>query len=1062
MTQRKLFVLIIVLFAFSGIAGLIYQVSWFKSLSYFIGNTSYAQSILLATYMLGLAIGAKYWGKKSDETKQSIRLFAILEIIIGVYCLFYNTLFDIASEGLSVIAISLDIQSDSSIAFLLKTAITVLLILPPTILMGGTLPILVKFLSKTIKDVGKNIATLYFINSLGAFLGSLLAGFFLLESLGIANTLYLAAALDIIIGIIAYWIYRQQLTVNNDVGNSSENLELDKRFSINKKQYKVVLFVAGISGLIAMAYEIIWLRLLIPILSSSTYSFTIILTTFILGITLGSLIVSRIIHRIKHPYILLGWCQFFIFASLALTLPFYERLPYYIWNAVGDPELSNYSYDSYLWTQFYYVFLLLIIPTIFMGMSLPLATRLNVKDFNHTGDSVGRVFSINTIGTVAGSLLIGLIIIPIIGMYSTIVALLILTLILASTVFYTAKFSSKKTSIVVGVGAILSLVIFFGAVDRNDWVYTIMLSETPRKVNRIAPPEDFSEFLERSKNHDEIHFIKEGANGTFVVAQHGKERYLFTNGKGDANSVGDLRTQVSLGLTPVILHDSPQDVFVIGFGAGTTIGHVLTHSRVKNGVVAEISQEVIEAGKYFNEINEQPLNQDNLKIIEDDGISALRMSGDYYDVIISQPSNPWAAGVGNLFTQEFFATCKQHLKKGGVVAQWFNLYEMDDRCLSLILRTARSQFEHITLWQIGKSDIMLMCSEDKQEFDLSKIKKQYELSAEQLKKIGIHDFAAFLSQEVNSDYKTLDAYIGDGPLNTEDLPLLEHWAPRAYYNNSRPTDFYPLDERKELSKYSTHVLNKYKELNNGLTNDEKLQIALFQSTGGSKELAFELANEHPYIYTVWAEKARRLGNEEKAKEYEVLATQGILTKDTIKSTYEKEAYKLATSGDLAGAVEAINKAIDEDEANAKLHYQKGTFHLNLNQLENAKKAFERSLQLNPNFLDSYINLSITYGQLGEYKKVITLLNQADKLSPNNPQILYNRGNAKGLLGDFNGAISDFDTTIKIAPNHGQAFLNRANAYLAIRNAEKACSDLNKAYSLGVQQAAKFIQQYCNN
>lgn len=1058
--SRILYIFICSLFVLSGIAALIYQVVWFKQLSYFIGNTTYSQSVVLATYMGGLAVGAWFWGKKADTIKNSLYLFAILEITLALYCFFYSPIFSFVEEQFSATVISNKWESDGSSVLFLKFLVSGATIFFPTFLMGGTLPVLVKFLSLKVDQVGKNVSILYFINSFGAVIGTVLAGFYLIQAFGLTKTTYFAAMVELLVGLASLFLAKYSYAQLNkeNIPENTDKLEKTKIITITKKQFTLVLSIAAFSGFCAMVYEVVWLRLLIPVLSSSTYSFTIILAAFITGITIGSYLTFKFNDKIKSPLLFVGYCQLFIVISIFITLPFYEYLPFQIWKAVNSSINEGSSYTYYLFIQFTYVFIVLVLPTIFMGMSLPVLSRFAVSDVKKSGKVIGNIFAVNTLGTVLGSLITGLVLIPFIGIYKTIVVAIIINLILAISVFKQRDLITSKLKIIIASVVIVTGFIFFKNVNSQSWAYPIMLSQVPRQINRANPPETYDEFIAGIKKDDKILYYNEGIGGTIIVGKNKDQIYLSTNGKGDANSVTDLRTQVSLGQTPIILHPKADTVFVIGYGAGTTIGNVMTHPNVKYAEVAEISGEVIEASSHFNKINEQPLKRKNLKVIKDDGVSALRLSTHKYDVIISQPSNPWSAGVGNLFTKEFFQDCKKKLRPGGYVAQWFSFYEMNDKSLRLILRTALDQFNYVSLWHIGTSDILLLCSETPFNFDLDKIEKNYNGVKDKLKKININTFSTFLSQQIISSTTELRKYVGPGEINTEDHPLLELWAPEAYYYNSEPTKFTKLDERKRFEKSNNLLLKKYMKKKGGLTPDEILQTGLFQSLGGCKELAFYMADLNPEIYMAWSKKAEIAGDNVKAMEYLELASKK--GKVTAIDLHKQRAQLYGKNGDFSQAIKEINAAINENPSNAEAHYQKGTFHLSLKEYEKATLALEQAIKLDPYLIDAYNNLAIIKGQKKDYQGVVDLLDKAVVISDKNPKVYFNRAYAKGFLNDFNGAIEDFSMTIKLEPNNGQALVLRGRAYNAIGKKEEACADFAKAKTMGTPGAAESITQLC--
>jgi spermidine synthase len=1024
--MNKKLLIIGILFILSGLASLIYQVVWFKQLSYFLGNSTYSQSIVLATFMGGLAIGAYYWGKKSDNSQNKLRTFAILEICIAIYCFLFPLIFSFAEILFIETVQSFGWSSDSIMVLVTKFILSSVILMPPTILMGGTLPVLVNFLNYIIPNIGKHISMLYFLNSIGAMIGTFLAGFYLLQSLGLKSSLVAGAGIELFVGIAALlfskiWTQKENFQHQDSLKHNA----VESTLNISK----IALWAAGLTGFAAMMLEVIWFRLLIPVLSSSTYSFTLIIGSFIGGISLGSLIVFFIEKKIKNYFILLGVCQLGVVVSIVLTLPFYGKIPFITWSSIVEES----SYFNYLFLQFRLVFFLLVIPTIFMGMSLPIAARLVANRKSAIGQSVGNVFAINTFGTVLGSLAAGLIFIPIFGILNSLFLTIGIYLAVAIWIFMNSNIN-KKSLITGAIGLIVFLFFIQKNANISSWKYTIMLSEVPRKINRTPPPKDYKSFLKLVKNHDKILFYKEGINGTFIVAQTEDRVYLFTNGKGDANSYNDLRTQVNLGQIPMVLHPNPESVLVIGLGAGTTVGNVLLHEVVKFAQVAEISNEVVSASKYFEHVNHKPLSDKRLQVIRDDGVSALKLSPLKYDVIISQPSNPWSAGVGNLFTKEFFKACKSKLKPNGYVAQWMNLYETDDQTLKMVLRTMLSEFDHVNLWHIGKSDILMICSENPITRNLDVIESRFNFIKDYLKPININSFASFLSQEMIFDRSGIEEYVGEGPINTQNLPLLEYWSPKAYFYNSTPDNFIDIDERKKIENSNLLLANFIRKKE--FTEDDILEAGLFQSTGGNKELAFYLANINPDVYDMWAKKVFDLGDFTNYELYTHLSQQ----RRKEQGNENKTSY--------------IQSELSE------AYYQQGSNLMSQNNFDAAINYLKAAIRIDSMNINAYINLATVYGKKQQFILSIETLNKAQKHDPKEPKIYFNRGYAKGFIADENGAIKDFSQCIEISPKNGMAYLMRGQVYLALKNKEAACSDFQQALSLGETRAAAAYQENC--
>ncbi len=328
MSKQTLHTLIAILFIISGATGLIYQILWFKYLSLFLGNTTYAQTVVLAAFMGGLAIGSALWGRRSDRVSRPLFLYGMLEVLIGVYCLLYPSIIHDVKNIFFQTVTSFALQSDGAAVLVLKLFASMITLLPPTILMGGTLPILVKTVAESVEDSGRSVAVLYFLNSFGAVIGSILCGFFFIRISGLSATMYAAAIVNLLIGVAAFVLSRKIVRVSETA--SGDGTPIRRIFT--KREIVIAVGVAGISGMAAMIYEVAWVRLLIPVFGSSTSSFSLVLVAFISGITLGSWIVSKEIHRIRNLFSFLSLCQCGVAFGLFASLPLYGRIPWILWH----------------------------------------------------------------------------------------------------------------------------------------------------------------------------------------------------------------------------------------------------------------------------------------------------------------------------------------------------------------------------------------------------------------------------------------------------------------------------------------------------------------------------------------------------------------------------------------------------------------------------------------------------------------------------------------------------------------------------------------------------------
>ncbi|HTY37123.1 MAG TPA: fused MFS/spermidine synthase [Bacteroidota bacterium] len=1006
MTRQSTYGTIALLFIISGATGLIYQVAWFKYLSLFLGNTTYAQTIVLATFMGGLAIGASLWGRRADRSASPIRLYAALEFFIGLYCLLYPWIMSVVKYIFVMIVLALDLPSDGVAVLLFKLIISVVTLLLPTILMGGTLPVLVRFLSSSVEESGRNVATLYFLNSFGAVVGSLLAGFFLVPMAGLRATVLSAGSVNILIAAIAFGLGRraQVLTASSETAPETEFP------SVPDRQVLLAIVVAGVSGLAAMIYEVAWVRLLIPVLGSSTYSYTLMLVAFIAGITIGSWFVSINIGKWKNLFAVLALCQLLIGASMALMLPLYGRVPYLFWQVGSMLARTDASYPVFLTLQFTIGLAIMIIPTIFLGMSLPLASRIATRSVKLLGKTIGTVFSVNTVGTVLGSLAAGLILIPLIGVRHAIEVGLLLNLACAVILAIADSRTSVVRRSVVSVVAVVVVVLTF--VLGSDWNQIVALSGVFRQfgTNR-QPPSSYDEFVHASLAN-KILYYKEGASATVGVVQNpspaGPQNVLIINGKADASSIGDLPTQVLLGQVPMMLNAHPDSVLVIGFGSGVTTGSVLTHP-VKRVDCVEISPEVIAGGKFFEHVNNRPLADPRTRLHIDDALAYLKLSKSNYDAIISEPSNPWIAGIGNLYTTDFFELCKERLREHGVMVQWFHLYEIDDQTFKLVVRTFRTIFPHVSVWQSLTPDLLLVGSKDSLALDEDRLAQKFAIPEvrRDLQRIKVQDVATFASLQMISEGPTRE-YASDGPFNTEDKPLLEYWAPKAFFVNKGANEIHKFDER--VAFHRTDLFLDELANTRGLTDEERLHVGLLHADAGRGNLSLGYSmlagylESHPKdvtALTALASLAERVGRKDEqlnllgravalSPEDPVLLEQyawGLFMRDRGVATQFAKFDVTSTEKMLNRCIELTGDTVDY------YRIRLADMYFDIQDFEPAFNNYRKALQLREKYaLDSRIRqdvlllqLAKCYRRLGDTGRAAGYALQAININPHNEE-----------------------------------------------------------------------------
>ncbi|MHB8929467.1 MAG: fused MFS/spermidine synthase [Melioribacteraceae bacterium] len=792
MSKQTIKVVVSLLFVISGIAGLIYQIVWFKYLSLSLGNTTYAQMTVLAAFLGGLAFGNYLFGKKSDAFINPVKIYSLLELFIGLYCLLYPTLSVLFGNFFFAAASNFNVSSQNFFFIGLKFLIAALLLFAPTVAMGGTLPVLSKFFVDKLQDTRREVAILYFLNSFGAVIGVVFAGFVLIKEFGLNITIYATACLNILAGFTGLMISRQSgKIVNVEVAKQEIVSPL---IEVGKYTAAAVVFVAGISGMAALIYEMVWVRLLINFFGSSTYAFSIMLMAFIGGITLGSLIVSQKFLK-KYNYVkLLAFSQTAIAVSTMIVLLFYERLPYFLWQVSAIFSKSPQSFEIFLVVEFIICFVMMVLPTLFMGMSLPIASEIISGSNKKIGFSVGRVFSVNTLGTVMGVILTGIVFIPYFGIKGSFEIGIALNLLAAIILLLSYKSFSQLEKIGATVFCVVSFLFYL--ILFPSWNEAVMIKGVFKSFDE-TPPASFKEFS-KTLNNENIVFYEEGTTATVAVVQsktNPNNKSLIINGKPDASTYVDMPTQILLGQIPMMLHSNPKNVFVVGFGSGTTIGSVLTHP-VKNVTCAEISKEVIHASSFFEKENLSCTKDPRLKLVNEDALTLLNLSSQKYDVIISEPSNPWIAGIGNLFSKEYFEKCSSSLDSKGIMVQWFHLYEANDEVVRLVLNTFSSVFPDAQLWNSVANDIILVGYKNKPVFNAALLQNKFIVPEirKDFERIGISNLFTFLSCQLSSP-RGFFAMSAESPVNSEIHPLLEFIAPKSFYVGKSSSYVYSFDEK---------------------------------------------------------------------------------------------------------------------------------------------------------------------------------------------------------------------------------------------------------------------------
>ncbi len=772
---------ILLIFALSNMAALIYQISWTKNLSYVFGTSVYAIGTVLACFMAGLAFGSFVFGKRADRSANPVRLFAYVELALGLYALFLIPLFKLLPQPYSFFH---RIFEGSPFMNLMLFALSFHVLIIPTSLIGGTFPIMNRIYSR-IDTIGRDVGNVYSVDTVFAGAGAIIAGFVLLPALGISLTTGLAASINIIAGVYLY-----KASLNRKIEPAVENgnrIDIQVSTKGPDSTDKIVFFCFFLSGFAALAAEVVWIRALSLTLGTSIFAISMITACVLIGLSLGSFVISRYIHRIKHLLTAFAFIELGIGASGVLLLIMIENL--------DIPYLTLYhAFDSfYPFTAalLIIIFLILLVPTMLMGATMPVVGRIITRNSGFIGTDMGAVFTVNTIGGIFGTFFASFLFIPGSGMTMTGALIGGLYIIIAVLIFSNSEqIAKRKFFSLVVVTAILC--IFLASTTINPLSSGAYYHGT--QLNDI-------ESWKKMKSEIELLHFEEGLYGLVSAVRQDEYTALRIDGKSESSNVPvELVTEYQLAYIPMFAHRSPREVMLIGLGGGFTLDAITNFNETDSIDLVEINPHLLNvAREYFSEYNHQALSDPRLNVVIDDGRNHLLANDRKYDVIISQPSNIWLAGEGGLFTKEMYEGVKARLEKGGVFGQWLPLYEQDAQDFRTFLATFRSVFPYTTLW-IVDYDAVLVGSMEPVEYDYGNI-RQHISSDPEIK----HDFEMMSDvlltttkyaqlYQVAVPYRMMDEDIigfSGNSINTDDHPVLEFSAARnsIYHNNlEKPLD----------------------------------------------------------------------------------------------------------------------------------------------------------------------------------------------------------------------------------------------------------------------------------
>jgi spermidine synthase len=1073
-----LFLLVLSCFFLSGTAGLIYETLWVRMIDKVIGSAPFAVATVLSVFMGGLALGSIMAGMYIDRLQSKgalLSLYGRIEVVIGVYALIFPFLIT-AATPLYRWAYDLLLPYFRFYQFFSFLGCLALLIIP-TSLMGVTLPVLCRFYVMSLDHLGARTGRLYGLNTIGAALGSVLCGFFLVGSLGVWGTLFVAAGTNFIIGALCILAARHKAfsspapTAMNRTKKSGVKLSKPRaELGDDGKTVRWALWIFAVSGFCSMAYEVVWTKLLGLLIGPTTYSFTLVISTFIIGLAAGSIIFGRLGDKTQKVFLLLASTQ--LCASI-LALAVSQLLGNSQFFFAKLIHTFQHGFGTMIAVQSIVLFAVLLGPTIFLGAALPLVNRIYARSLPGLGKSIGIAYAVNTLGAILGSFAAGFILIPLVGKENGLRLVIMFQFVtsFAALTFVGFGLERKSRQRLAGIALAVSgalLIFSFPSWNRSvlarGWYRNF--HEIENDLARTSWTESLwkgARLLARERGGLEVVFYGDGIGGFTTVEKEttslGQEEYaLYNSGKADASSHGDRSTQALSGHIPLLFHPNPERVMVVGLASGMTPGEALLYP-VKRLDILEINDQAARACRsFFSPWNNACLDDPRTRLIIQDGRNHLALTREKYDVIISEPSNPWMAGLANLYTLDFFRLVQERLNDKGVFAQWIQSYEMDWSTFALLGRTFKEAFPNGALMKIGPADYLLLGFARQGELDWKAAKENIEY-ARSSTNVSFPGFGFLANMVITEDLQEL---FGEGPLHTDDWPRLEFSAPRQLYGGNLDLDRI-IAERRRLSPETARVLEAHSDANALLDLIEFAASAntpLFtmlnpeELTPSQRERYVEIMKR--FCGRTLVPSYRIFPDHESKEECAAIQIGMIRERLAVDASRADDHYNLSLSLIPAGRTE---EAIDELELTATLdplHEEAltalGLLSAESGRFDEAAGYFSRVVEIAPGNAQAYKNLGMAEARQEKGEEAVMHLNTALQLEPNDVTALNELGSVLLNQGKIEEAIGAFSKALLTAPENAEAHNNLGMALYRKGEIARAVEHLSEALRLAPDNA----------
>lgn len=788
--DNKLFYII---FTLSGFTGLIYESIWTQYLKLFMGHAAYAQAMVLSIFMGGMAIGAWLCSRYTNRLTQPLLAYALTEAVIGIFAIcFHNGFVELTLLAQTRI---FPLIGDPDFVRLLKWTIALLMILPQSIMLGMTFPLMsCGMVRRKNDDQGKVLASLYFFNSTGAAIGVLVCGFVLIKLLGLPGSMIMAGILNLLIALL---VYQKNSSSKQETTSplESDSTLLHTKPILNKSGI-MLLMVSLFTGIASFIYEIGWIRMLSLLLGSSTHSLELMLSAFIIGLALGSLWLRGRMTNIDKPWRFLACVQVIMGSCACLTIFFYMPLFDVMAWLIQHLAHNEQGYLLFNLSSHSMAMLLMLPATFCAGMTLPLITAILLRT-EYGESSIGAVYGANTLGAIIGvifALFVGL---PYLGIKGLILSGAALDMVLGVILllhYYSSWQESRTPLTITATGVVLLLLC---------WNFTYF---DPYKLASGI----FRDGKFLLPGSDVILFHEDGKTATISVVNHSNNFVsIRTNGKSDSamstNTTrgADESTMFLAAFLPMLYNPNASNAAVIGLGTGATSATLLDYEQLISVDTIEIEEKIVKGANFFRPPVERVYSDPRSHIIIDDAKTYFSTYNRKYDILISEPSNPWVSGISGLFSVEFYSLAKRHLTRNGLFVQWLQLYEIDDQSVISVLKALDQSFCDYAIYSPCKSDLLIVASPVRLLPDLTDNDIGNTTIRNELSRLGISRLTDIKQRFVarkSAISGTLSA--NNIPHNSDYYPFLDQNAAKARYlkKNGLKTLFAIQNEPKLLSR----------------------------------------------------------------------------------------------------------------------------------------------------------------------------------------------------------------------------------------------------------------------